>query len=332
MRKIYVSITATWLLAGVLLPASAQPTEASESWHVLPVRSVSPSLLAWWLDPRHNAAPPDGNTEQNKLTNQQIYRLQSAGYKMSRTGFDLPTGVSFVLPATPRNEVLIFSTAVGFSALKPMIILLDRPASRMEVKAYYVEVSLNDAQVFNIPIHWTDPLDVRIQPVDLAESSFHAILGKLITQGKAMILSAPRLTMYENQKSTFETTRSKKVDITVEELPPQARKTKVNLEIVSQFSVTPTFSGVDLIALSFDVIKWMRLRTIPSLPATGIGPRKSIGVSCNVRRSRFIALTGAEMNALVPGEPLPQMEEAPQPERNVILFVTAREINNKDEK
>lgn len=329
MRRIQTSILAA-LVVVVLHPAAAQPLEnwqplplvkgvaqkEAATWHTLSLRNAPAALMAWWLDPRYNAAPPG---------------MASARASKATSGStNLPQGVEAVLTAGPRQELLVFGTDAGFQEVENIAAFLDQPLRHVEIEAYYIEVSPEAARAFNlsdVPQVAAREADSALARMQFVEADFHSVLNSLAAEGKARVLSAPRMTAVNNQRASVEDSTGEIVSLTVNETPAQVPEEKVFSQRISQFAATSSLNNDGSITLEMELTKWINLRTFANGSSLKLAPSVHISPVCNIQAGRFVAISGnAVQSSLLGGAP-PQ--DAANTERNVILFVTAREI--KDE-
>lgn len=106
--------------------------------YAIRIKNVSPSLMAYWLDPKNHAAPPSALPGEREA----IAILKD---------YSLPVGVERIVAVDPQNALLIFGTPKGAQELMQTIDLLDQP------RLFKVVIDLRKV-AFDSTIYWIDSL------------------------------------------------------------------------------------------------------------------------------------------------------------------------------
>lgn len=189
------TITTTWGQAVVpdpaippLAPMFRPPSATSRA---IRLKYVRPSLMAYWLDPKHNPAPfltaPSGLNPYLRNT------PQSPG------PFELPGGIEQLVSVDPQNVLLVAGGSDDdIRRLRELIDVLDQPLRGAELEVQAVRVRAGDALRLGIGFSPAAdaarrvPLSFRAQSV---RGNFQSRLLELLGDQKAQLLATARLTM-----------------------------------------------------------------------------------------------------------------------------------------
>lgn len=294
------------LLVGALPAAFAQKSEpvapaktenAQKRQRLIKIKNVQSALVAYQLDPQHNARPLA------------LGPLDKVAAKTDEKGtFDLPEGIEQIVSVDPQN-VLLVSYQSGndesIRRLQELIDVLDQPLRQVEIEATVVQVTPEDARDFGImpsagngamrnPTEVVAPLTAQLGYV---RNNFAARLNALIADGRAKVIAAPRVTAINNMSATL----GAKVEIG----PLTDGKRTYNFAPSGvDLRITPTINGDDTVTLLIDAASLLKTK----YEATSI---------VNVRDGDTMALMGFSSLFAPAGVINPP---------NMVIFVTARII------
>ncbi|HVF09550.1 MAG TPA: hypothetical protein VNA16_02040, partial [Abditibacteriaceae bacterium] len=206
--------------------ATAGEVVAAKQWRTLRLHNVSPRIVAWWLDPAHNPMPVEFATAQKNLEPaapggqfNPYNPSPEASPKLRKGAFELPEGIDQIIPVDPQSALLIYGTEEGVRRLETLVSYLDRPIPQIEIEAQFVETDLADGKAFGID--WSgatnDPFTEKTTgrtpgpgtfSLGYVRGNLQAALKAMVAQGKARIVSLPRVTALNNLTASMYTSTS----------------------------------------------------------------------------------------------------------------------------
>lgn len=173
----------------------------------IPLRNVNASLMAYWLDPAHQAMP---QTLRSSLSNGGSWTsfvdklTRQPGNALGPRDLKLPDGVMELINIDRQNVLHARGTAAGLEALKKLVAQIDVPLQQTEIEAQFWDVALAD--VATLPLRFRgifQPQDfkngvVRTQTAVDTPTSIEPTtraLDALRQQNRAHLVTAPRVTV-----------------------------------------------------------------------------------------------------------------------------------------
>lgn len=185
-------------------PAETKATaDGPREWRTLQLQYAKPSIVAWWLDPAHQAEPIEF-VEGRKL-------LESAGIQASgmpvpdkepakRKGvFELPAGVTEIKINDAQRSVSALATEKGFEELKQIIGFLDKPMRTVGISAEVIES--DDITIRQLGGNFAAALNPDEAPraqMTYVKKEAPAELQTLIATGAVRVLASYQLTAKNN--------------------------------------------------------------------------------------------------------------------------------------
>ena len=294
-----------------IAPIPAAPKEA----RAVKIVNVPSAFIAYWLDPAHNLQPP-------MFVNERMAKI--AAGDMGKGVFVLPDGVESIVSVDAQNVVLITGTARAIGQVEDLIAVLDQPLRQVEIEAQFVELTAVDLRAFGIdfstsrasidtatPGVASAPVQGAFQ-VGFVRNNFTARLNALVADGKAKIITAPRVTAINNLTATITSTGKETVD-------------GKSVDVTNSYRITPTINGDDTITVLFKI-------TENENNEAGKSGRSTI---VNVRDGDTIALLNMVDAQFRTGDQIAVMDannlRPTDPERVVVVFLTARIIRRAGE-
>jgi type II secretory pathway component GspD/PulD (secretin) len=218
-----LSISGIGSLQGAI--AQQQPTilqeQATKRNHLIPVKNVSPSIMAWWLDPVHNTEPVQFQNSRTAAEGVLPPSEKDPGKPLG--DYKLPDGIDRLVAVDPQNSLLVFGTATGISQLEKVVASLDKPLRQIEVEVQYLQIS--DAELKKlgsknfIPTSPKDPTSWAILTSDSElkhiQDSAHlgfirsSTIATFVEKTKARLITAPRVTAFDNQAASLRSETSR---------------------------------------------------------------------------------------------------------------------------
>lgn len=192
--------------------AAQNPAES----HSIPVKNVSPEIMAWWLDGEHNPEPLEFATSRKNREAIGDSLVDANGYgnyikspigdiriktnRAPKSGqFHLDfrfDGVTSIVPdpEKPLSALRVTGTAKGAADVAKMVASFDTPIPQIEVEAKVVALSPEDLKGFTIenvsPIHQEGNKDAKETgaSVGYVRRDYDAHLTELVQQHKAKII------------------------------------------------------------------------------------------------------------------------------------------------
>lgn len=271
--------------------------------------------------------------------------------------FELPEGVDSIVAVDPQNALLVYGTTAGVQQLQTIIDYLDRPLRQVEIEANFIDVSLSDTRAFGIDFSSSNgPFSLNTSglapqngtvSLGFVRNNFAATLRALISQNRAKIVTAPRVTAINNLTALISSSVQTPVQITgtTTGIGGQVGQNTnyIYVPAVTQLFVTPTINNDDTITVR------MRPQVQQQgIPAGANQPppisTQQIDTTAIVRDGDTIALGGFRTkNISTGGQRIPVLSYIPfvgrlfrthnnnDLERELIIFLTARIIRRADE-
>lgn len=310
------AVTFLGTTAGVWAQETAKQVAPSKSEaapskpRTIKIQNVPASLMAYWLDPAHNAWPNQLGT--NKIGNSSE-NLKSGVFK-------LPGNIERIVSIDPRGAILVVGGSdEDLAQLQKTIDVLDKPLRQVEIETTFVAISDEDIKEFGIDFataHHTfdaspaSPTSVPVPAsfqVGFVRSNFTAKLNAFLAAGKAKIISAPRVTAINNMSAGVSVSNSPVVATNPDGkllLIPAPKKVNLNL--------TPTINGDSTVTVLIQIAG----ENDPITRATNTVVNLSDG-------DTFVLGNIPSLNEL-----FPSMQQTPS---KLLAFVTPRIIRRTDD-
>lgn len=220
-----------------LVPLQGQAEDAI--WRAIELKNVKPSLMAYWLDPAHNALPQPPYSPLAPASNESAAAKDPAASEKAAAktaspepSFELPAGVTRLVPFDAQTLLLVKGgDAEDFRQLQELTRILDQPLRQAEIEVQFVELPAAELSAFGI-----EQGDLKGPQVRFLRGNFQARLNALVAGGRAKIIAAPRATLINNMEATLSANQPDSGDNS--SAPPNW-----------SFTVTPTINGDDTITL-----------------------------------------------------------------------------------
>lgn len=337
---------------------SAQPLPMPEqattryNYYRIPLRNVPPDLMAWWLDPEHNAKPemiveservmteffrrpgqPARDVLEGQNTTQQV---KATNQEKPRRGlFALPDEVELMVPVPSQKALLVRATAEGAAKLKTIVKYLDMPLRQVEVEAQFVAVNREGAKTFGATeldldtdggvttggqaIHYKPQFSFGF-----LSRNYHATLDTLMRAGKAQVVASHHFVTINNLSVSF-TSETHLTDVRIEAksqagqvvaalgAPSPASSSPYFLATRYKLTLTPTINNDDTVTIRVQP----RLNSVLTNQAgsgeTPVGEEQSIDMTAIVQDGDTIVLSGLDNEAL---------DKLGNPHRQIMIFIT----------
>ena len=211
----------------------------SATWRAIEVKNVPASLLAFQLDPAHNATPL-------QLTVPYTFGFdkleETTSPKKGEKGtFSLPASIERLVPFDAQQLLLIKGgDADSMRQLQELVSILDLPLRQVEIEARLVQLSSEDLKKFLPSLSNNNilPNNSNFQ-VGFVPNNFPSKLDALTKENRAKVLAAPRVTAINNMSASiafFPDASARATD----EAPAT---------VAAAMNVTPTINGDETITL-----------------------------------------------------------------------------------
>ncbi len=206
-------------------PAPAKTEKAPELTRTIKIKNVPSALIAYWLDPKHNARPVAlGEVNSN--------RFGAPREAEEKGAFTLPGDIEQIVSIDEQNVIMVAGGSnEDIRRLEELIDVLDQPLQQVELEAQFVEMNTADLSQFGID--FSDKEKAGTEKVGFVRNNFTARLNKLVADGSAKIVSAPRVTAINNTSASMKAATL----MTKGQTPVWA------------YDVTPTINGDDTITI-----------------------------------------------------------------------------------
>ncbi len=181
----FLGITASSFAQTMEQPAPARNESAPRVAHIIKIKHAPSALIAYWLDPKHNARPVAwGDLNINQF---------GAPRKEEEKGaFTLPGSIERIASIDAQNAIsIVGGSSEDILRLQEIVEVLDQPLRQVELQAQFVEMSADDVSQFGV-----DFSDGK--KIGFVRNNFTARLDALIADGRAKVVSAPRVTTINN--------------------------------------------------------------------------------------------------------------------------------------
>ncbi len=333
------------------------PAAAALVTETIGLRNVRPGIIAWWLDPAHQPEPIEFS--QSRANNKKIgvpNPKRAPGQEWNPGGekaapIVLPAGVEIVEVRDRQNALVVRGTAQGIKELRTIVAYLDRPLQQVEVEAQFVEVGAVDAaRLLAEPEPVVEPESNSTHyraSVRQVRPNFQNELKMLLAAKSAKLVNAPRLTTFNNMTATVQAMTTHLFSIG----DPNAPRSKdewslVGIETGVRLTCTPTINRDGTVTLAMESPLPLQMSLIRGVDVKGKStvffPYESkdrVQTVANIKDGGTIAIRGLERKIVdigggkiaVPADfavPEPEGKErgAPKPERELLVFVTARVV------
>ena len=202
-----------------------QANPAPVKLHTIRLKNIAPSLMAYWIDPANNAAPP--------LVQKSLELLGDAPTKPDKAAPNplMPTGIERITAVDAQNSLVVLGTDAGVQQLEKVVAMLDRPLRQVEIEAQFVQIAPEDARELGFDFASIPTANFKI---GFVRGNAHATLARLVKDGKAKILSAPRVTAINNLPAS--------ISASTNPIPAESKT-------LFEFVVTPTINNDNTITL-----------------------------------------------------------------------------------
>lgn len=273
---------------------------ASTVQRVIAIRNVSPTLMAWWIDPAHNEEPV-GITGSESRKNKAVAAPQNQAKAQTKGVFELPTGIASISPIVAQNALLVAGTEEAIAKLRETVAFLDRPLRQVEVEVQFVQVNEADAKVFGVDFG-KEKAGPGNFSIGFIRGNMGATLNRLIAEKKAKVISAPRVRAINNLTATLGSLQSQPAVIGFkndkgkfqELFDPLATKGDAHLLLgtSSHVKVTPTINNDDTVTLLMSFKRVLQLSSETNTEPTDLRDLGGIQSIANVRDGETIMLGG----------------------------------------
>ena len=181
---------------------SATKQDAKANLHYFHLKNVSPSLMAYWIDPKHNPLPGPSERGFNPYMD---FKPQwpDATVDDEKTQPELPIPAS-VGRAIAVNQHDVLSVEVGnddVESLRELINALDQPLRSIEIEAQFVEMDKADLKKF--AFYSALGNDNPSTKIGFMRNQFTSTLNELIANNTVALIAATRVTAVDNVVAQF---------------------------------------------------------------------------------------------------------------------------------
>lgn len=322
------------------------------SYYRIPLHNVSPDLMAWWIDPDHNAKPAliveservaetyfreTGHAGKDALGSQNTTQPPKDVAQRRRRGlFALPSTVDLMVPAPAQKALLIHTTPDGLEKVQQIVHYLDLPLRQVEVEAQFVAVNRADAKAFwvvgidtdsgmtigNKASHYVPQFNFGF-----LRGKYHPTLDTLIGQGKAEVIAQRHFSIINNISVSF-TSQSRLTDVSFEAksqtgkvvaavgAPTPANSGQYFLATRYKLTVTPTVNNDDTVTVRMQPLVNSVLTNTEASGEMPVGENQFFDSTAVVHDGDTIVLES--LSALGNGGTTP----AADPNQQLMIFIT----------
>lgn len=268
-----------------------------------------------------------------------------------------PEGVDRIVAIDAQNALLVFGTDEGVRSLQEIISFLDRPLRQVEIEAQFVTVRAGDSSAFGIQfnvnrngfIAGSDPglpqtnFVTGGQQVGFVGPNFQAVLTTLVSQNRAKVITAPRVTTLNNLTASLESITQTPFVLSQSRENPVTGVITTTVRLFRIFTrigliVTPTINADDTVTVVMQPqVEIPTPSGIPGFANIPIVNTQRVVTIANVRDGDTIALGGLR-NATQTrgGTRIPLLSDLPligglfrsrtniSDDQELIIFLTAR--------
>ena len=264
--------------------------------------------------------------------------------------FDLPGDIQQIVSVDPQNVLLVAGGSdEDIRRLQELIDVLDQPLRQVEIEAQFVELSTADARTFGIDystsrgnfdfstINSAPAVNVGGITLGFVRGNFQARLNALISNNRAKVITAPRVTAINNLTATLVSRERRPLILTSvsQNIGGQQAQQQQLLFITSTtgLTVTPTINGDDTVT----VLMQPQVQSQGGTTGLGNQSERSLETVANVRDGDTIALGGLKVvNNQANYTKIPLLGDIPfigglfrtkvvaEAQSELIIFLTAR--------
>ena len=280
------------LMAGASLSGTAHAQTAPETAHpatrvqarrkIIPVRNVSASIMAWWLDPaRHDKPIQFQSSLRNREANPLIVDKADPQREIPPlpAGIDpgLPTGIDQIVAIDPQNALLVLGTGAAIAMLEKTVAIFDKPIQQIEIDAQFVQISREDALQIGVLVSSDPKKRYSVSPLSNNDLARFAALK---ASGKTIIVSEPHVIAISSLTGAVGTQSRTAgfVDIKMRGEAPlgavdlsEMGGQLLGVESQSTFTVRPTLNADNSIGLELAPARFLQLSELQTGPAFGLG-------------------------------------------------------------
>ncbi len=210
-----------------LVPLAPAPGQTVT--RVIKLKNVKPSLMAYWLDPVHNAMPESlapfprapirpavpgqpyanpfvRNTPPKNSTPNLPTPPDAKAQSYPSNAFDLPGDIQQLVSVDPQNLLLVMGGSdEDIRRLQELVTILDQPLRQAEIEVQAVQVDRRDRAALGIALALAgaadakNPLYFRTQ---IIKGSFQRRLNELVMRGDARLI-APEIRTVQTNATTY---------------------------------------------------------------------------------------------------------------------------------
>jgi len=256
------------LFASITLCKSQQPVSAQQyyqaekkEWRFVRVRNVRPDILAYLIDPDHQKTPPE--FQQHSPVFPEHYKRKMFTDPFAPFTPNQTFG-ALITPDDSSNVLWILSTQKSFDQAKRLIDFLDKPIAQVECELEVVKI--NDEDIETIPkgtfsYRLSTPTKNSPYKLSVISDDSKVTLDKLVAQGKATILNAPRITVMDHLTSSLGSSMTSPITLGVKNakggydplIDTPDKGHQIGLCKSFRVSVTPSILSGTLLDINLDV-------------------------------------------------------------------------------
>jgi hypothetical protein len=299
-----------------IAPETAGAANAPQLYQAqFPVRNVTPSLVAYWLDPASQQMPLTLKASLALGTDSEVFNKlpRLPGNANGPAGLRMPLGVKRVIAVDPQDLLLAVGTKEGLQALDALLPTLDVPLVQYEVEAQFLQMSRAD--FFKIGLDFgqfaeqnPNSIGSVLGPGTKRQNSPNT-MGRFIKEGRIKLISAPRVTTMDGLTAQAVQTTSIPIVVNQEAFKQAASQKPVN---ATQGATPEMLRAMGYVSTSIGmrVTPYQNANDLISLSITPILQTRTVSVNATIREAESFAI---------------QMSPA-KDEQQVVVFVTVRRI------
>jgi type II secretory pathway component GspD/PulD (secretin) len=204
---------------------------------IFKLRNIQSSIVAWWLDPLHNAMPMENGAKLD------VVKIIGVAPKR-------PAGIESVIAIERQNALLVWGEEEAKAELSKTIALLDKPLPRIELEVGIVTMSDGALKPFDYPgSSWKTPT------VLTGVTGIRGLIANAEATGIARTIAAPRYTLINNLPASLHCINYVATPITI---TPTSQKFKCNEQSswmgpLHRLNVTPTMHDDSTVTLQLEL-------------------------------------------------------------------------------
>ncbi|HEX8463900.1 MAG TPA: hypothetical protein VF627_04715 [Abditibacterium sp.] len=303
--------------SAVYAQVEAPAAQAPNVTKAIRLKNVSPSIVAWLLDPVNHPEPVEFRALRQASANAEAPKKAVPG------AFALPKGVKTMSAIDAQNALMVLGTEAGIAELEETIQFLDKPLRQVEIEAQFIEIDEAGVKELGFDFGADGPAGIDFS---LRRGTGEETLKALVAKGRAKVLVNSRKVTFNNVEASVNVPVKRPVVLGYRDengkfqefFDPAAQAPAAGLQIgvAIQLSVTPTINNDDTVTVLMSATQVLEMSGKANLAAAqrDLGGVASI---LNVGAGETAALRGLSSRFLATFGKL-------KPNSTVLMLVTPR--------